>query len=107
MFLVAATWFGFFVNLLILLAGLVLIVAILIQRGRGGGLIGALGGGGGQSAFGSKAGDTFTKVTIVIAAVWISLNMLLAAVQPAPQRNLEMPPPAQAPAPEVPPAPVP
>ena len=49
---------------------LFLIMLILIQRGKGGGLTGALGGPGGQSAFGSKAGDTFTAVTIVVASIW-------------------------------------
>lgn len=49
---------------------LFLILLILIQRGKGGGLSGALGGPGGQSAFGSKAGDTFTLITVVVAAVW-------------------------------------
>ena len=50
-----------------------LILLILIQRGRGGGLAGAFGGMGGQSAFGTKAGDVFTRITIVTAAIWISL----------------------------------
>lgn len=49
---------------------LFLIMLILIQRGKGGGLTGALGGPGGQSAFGSKAGDTFTVITIVVASLW-------------------------------------
>ena len=49
---------------------LFLIMLILIQRGKGGGLTGALGGPGGQSAFGSKAGDTFTAITIVVASLW-------------------------------------
>lgn len=49
---------------------LFLILLILIQRGKGGGLTGALGGPGGQSAFGSKAGDTFTVITIVVASIW-------------------------------------
>ncbi|TWU44859.1 preprotein translocase subunit SecG [Novipirellula aureliae] len=49
---------------------LFLILLVLIQRGKGGGLTGALGGPGGQSAFGSKAGDTFTVITVVVASVW-------------------------------------
>jgi preprotein translocase subunit SecG len=49
---------------------LFLIMLILIQRGKGGGLTGALGGPGGQSAFGSKAGDTFTVITVVVASIW-------------------------------------
>lgn len=51
--------------------GLFLIIVILLQRGRGGGLAGAFGGMGGQSAFGTKAGDVFTKITIVIAIIWV------------------------------------
>lgn len=51
-----------------------LILVVLVQRGRGGGLAGALGGMGGQSAFGTKAGDVFTRVTIVVAAIWFLLG---------------------------------
>jgi preprotein translocase subunit SecG len=58
------------------LLALFLCLLVLVQRGRGGGLAGALGGMGGQSAFGTKAGDLFTRVTIGVAAVWILLCML-------------------------------
>lgn len=44
---------------------------ILLQRGRGGGLTGALGGAGGQSAFGVKAGDIFTRITAIAVLLWI------------------------------------
>ncbi len=54
-----------------------LILVILVQRGRGGGLTGALGGMGGQSAFGTKAGDLFTKITIGVAIVWALSTMLI------------------------------
>ena len=50
-----------------------LMFIILLQRGRGGGLAGAFGGLGGQSAFGTKAGDVFTKITVVIAVFWVLL----------------------------------
>lgn len=58
-----------------------LIIIVLLQRGRGGGLAGALGGAGGQSAFGTKAGDVFTKITIGLVVIWvlvagISIQML-------------------------------
>lgn len=59
---------------------LFLILLVLVQRGKGGGLAGALGGPGGQSAFGSKAGDTFTWITVGVATVWgivCALAMLL------------------------------
>jgi preprotein translocase subunit SecG len=59
--------------ILMLLTAVFLILLILIQRGRGGGLAGAFGGLGGQSAFGTKAGDVFTKITIYVAFFWIVL----------------------------------
>ncbi|WP_231936365.1 preprotein translocase subunit SecG [Bythopirellula polymerisocia] len=60
-------------QILLALVAIFLILLVLVQRGRGGGLAGALGGMGGSSAFGAKAGDIFTRVTIVAAAVWILL----------------------------------
>lgn len=65
-----------FLWLLLVGTSLFMILLILVQRGRGGGLSGALGGAGGQSAFGSKAGDVFTKITVVTAVIWIMLSML-------------------------------
>jgi preprotein translocase subunit SecG len=68
-------WLANILNLLVILTGLFLIGLVLIQRGKGGGLAGAFGGVGGSSPFGSKAGDTFTRVTIYVAAFWILLIM--------------------------------
>ena len=65
---------------MLLFTALFLIVLILIQRGKGGGLAGAFGGMGGQSAFGTKAGDLFTKITIGVAAFWIILCMITVKV---------------------------
>ncbi len=59
--------------ILMFLSALFLILLVLVQRGKGGGLAGAFGGMGGQSAFGTKAGDLFTKVTIGVAFFWIVL----------------------------------
>jgi preprotein translocase subunit SecG len=70
----------FLLGSLLLLTSLFLILLILVQRGRGGGLTGALGGMGGQSAFGTKAGDVFTRVTIIVASVWILLCLLTIGV---------------------------
>ncbi len=64
---------GTFALVLLTITGLVLSFVILLQRGRGGGLAGALGGAGGQSAFGTKAGDVLTRITIGIALVWVLL----------------------------------
>src|SRR6056300_608790 len=70
MILPLASLAGVLLGCLMAFLSLFLIMLILIQRGKGGGLAGALGGPGGQSAFGSKAGDTFTVITIVMAALW-------------------------------------
>jgi preprotein translocase subunit SecG len=69
-------WFSTILNWLVLLVGIMLIFLVLIQRGKGGGLSGAFGGAGGSSAFGSRAGDLFTRVTLVLAAVWVLLIMV-------------------------------
>lgn len=66
-------WLSYLTMILLLVVGLLLIIVVLLQRGRGGGLAGALGGMGGQSAFGTKAGDVFTRITIVIAVIWVVL----------------------------------
>src|SRR5262245_4292322 len=64
---------GYFWLTLLLLVGIFLMLVVLIQRGRGGGLAGAFGGLGGASAFGTKAGDVFTVITIVTAVLWVFL----------------------------------
>ncbi len=63
----------YFFGITIFSTSLFLILLVLVQRGRGGGLVGALGGPGGQSALGTKAGDIFTRITIVVATIWIFL----------------------------------
>ena len=70
------TFVRFALGFMLVLTSLFLILLVLIQRGRGGGLTGALGGAGGQSAFGTKAGDVFTKITVGVAAFWIGLCIL-------------------------------
>jgi preprotein translocase subunit SecG len=78
------SWMPPILAVVLLVVGLFLILLVLIQRGKGGGLAGAFGGAGGSSAFGSRAGDTFTKITIYVAAGWILLIMILIkTTQPA------------------------
>ncbi|HEV3262078.1 MAG TPA: preprotein translocase subunit SecG [Gemmataceae bacterium] len=67
-------------NVVVLLLGIFLILLVLIQRGKGGGLAGAFGGAGGSSPFGSRAGDTFTRITIFVATFWILLTMVQVKV---------------------------
>jgi preprotein translocase subunit SecG len=81
-------WVPPFLNIILFLLGLFLILLVLIQRGKGGGLAGAFGGAGGSSAFGSRAGDAFTRVTIFVAAFWLLLIMIMIkGIQPLPPRD--------------------
>lgn len=52
------------------LLSLFLILIILLQRGKGGGLVGAFGGMGGSSMFGTKTTDVFLRITIWTAVIW-------------------------------------
>lgn len=70
------SWVSHLLNFVIVALGILMILTILIQRGKGGGLIGAFGGAGGSSPFGSKAGDTFTRITITMAGIWVLLIMI-------------------------------
>jgi preprotein translocase subunit SecG len=94
-------WLPPVLNIVLLLIGLFLILLVLIQRGKGGGLAGAFGGAGGSSAFGSRAGDTFTRVTIYVAAIWLLLIIILIkAAQPidplpTPGGEVQPPPPTE------------
>ena len=54
-----------------------MILLILIQKGRGGGLSGAFGGAGGNTAFGSKTGDVLTWVTSGVFAAFLLLAVVL------------------------------
>lgn len=77
MILADIPWYAQMLAVLFVLICLILIIIVLLQKGRGGGLSAAFGGAGGHSAFGSKTGDVFTKITIVIVAVFLILSMVL------------------------------
>ena len=92
-------WVPGILNIVLLLLGLFLILLVLIQRGKGGGLVGALSGVGGSSPFGSRAGDVFTRYTITIATLWLWITLLqVKAIQesarPAPQAAAQASKPA-------------
>jgi len=61
-----------FLITLFIIVCVLLIIVVLLQKGRGGGL-GAVFGGLGSSAFGTRVGDVFTWVTIVLTAMFLLL----------------------------------
>jgi preprotein translocase subunit SecG len=70
-------WYSHLLNLVVVVIGFMLMILIvLIQRGKGGGLAGAFGGAGGSSPFGSRAADQFVKMTLWLAAIWVVIIML-------------------------------
>ncbi len=71
------TFLIYLLTFLLVAVSFFMILLVLIQRGRGGGLAGAFGGMGGQSAFGTRAGDVFTKITIGLAVAWILMSGFL------------------------------
>ena len=69
-------WLSHILNLIVLGLGAMLMLIVLIQRGKGGGLAGAFGGAGGSSPFGSRAADQFVKITLWLAGVWVLVIMI-------------------------------
>lgn len=87
-----------FLGVMLVVVAIFLILLVLVQRGRGGGLAGALGGLGGSSAFGTRAGDQFTWITYGTAIVWILLCIAAARWGATTDSRLDVqgPPPAGA-----------
>ena len=61
-----------FLGTLFIVVCILLILVVLLQKGRGGGL-GAAFGGAGSSAFGTRTGDVLTWVTIVLTGLFLLL----------------------------------
>jgi preprotein translocase subunit SecG len=74
--LFGAVWYSHLINLVVIGLGLFLMLIVLIQRGKGGGLAGAFGGAGGSSPFGSRAADQFVRITLWLAGVWVLVIMI-------------------------------
>jgi preprotein translocase subunit SecG len=66
------------VAVLFLLCSVTLILVVLIQKGRGGGLSGAFGGAMASGILGSKTGDFLTWVTIVLVGIFLTLAVVMA-----------------------------
>jgi preprotein translocase subunit SecG len=76
--LLAVGIFMKFVAALFVLVSLVLILIVLMQKGRGGGLSGAFAGGMASGLLGSKTGDFLTWVTVVLVGIFLLLAVLMA-----------------------------
>jgi preprotein translocase subunit SecG len=68
-----------FLTTLFIMICVLLIIVVLLQKGRGGGL-GAAFSGGGSAAFGTRTGDVFTWVTIVLVGLFLLLSIVLTLV---------------------------
>jgi len=72
---------GFFMNVVavfFIICAVVLILTVLIQKGRGGGLGAAFGGGLASGILGSKTGDFLTWVTIAMVGLFLLLAVVMA-----------------------------
>ncbi len=73
------------IAVLFVLCCVALILIILIQKGRGGGLSGAFGGAMASGILGSKTGDFLTWVTIVLTGIFLSLAVVMAKFYKEPE----------------------
>jgi preprotein translocase subunit SecG len=76
--MLAVSFFMNFVAVVFLICAVVLILIVLIQKGKGGGLGAAFGGGLASGILGSKTGDFLTWVTIAMVGVFLTLAVVMA-----------------------------
>jgi preprotein translocase subunit SecG len=83
-----------------LICAVALILIILIQKGRGGGLSAAFGGGMASGILGSKTGDFLTWVTITLVGVFLMLAVVMAKFYKPAISDFDVGPAQQAPLPQ-------
>ncbi len=81
------TFLFYLTTTLFILVCVFLILLVLIQKGRGGGLSSAFGGSGGNTAFGSKTGDVLTWATSIVFGIFLLLAVALNLI--ADKRNIQ------------------
>jgi preprotein translocase subunit SecG len=77
-----------FLNIVHVFVCLFLILVVLLQQGRGGGMGGAFGGATAQVFGGRGAGNFMTRLTAICAAVFMVTSMALAYIASAGDREL-------------------
>ncbi len=83
------------IAVIFVICSVALVLMVLLQKGRGGGLSGAFGGGIAGGILGSKTGDFLTWVTIVLVAVFLLLAVVLAKYyKPGPSAEFDTGQPA-------------
>ncbi len=100
--ILAAAWYHTILAFLFAVVAILLMVVILLQRGKGVGIAGFLGGSAGATAFGAKTGDVLTWVTIFGTGLLLTFTVVLNFVfveSPVPALPVA---PAGAPAPAAP-----
>jgi preprotein translocase subunit SecG len=86
------------VSVLFILTSIALVIVILIQKGRGGGLGAAISGGAAGGLFGSKTGDFLTWVTIGMTGLFLFLAIIMGLFyKPTVTQIKTTPPPIAAP----------
>jgi preprotein translocase subunit SecG len=81
------------------LVSALLIAVVLLQPGRGGGFISALGGEGSQSLFGVGTATFLTRLTTILGVIFLIITLFLTffVARPAPAIIEETPPTTQEP----------
>lgn len=83
---ILAAWYIYALSTVFILVCIFMMLVILIQKPKGGGLSGAFGGAGGSAsaAFGAKTGDVLTVITVALFVAFLLCAMGLTwAVRPA------------------------
>lgn len=65
---------------LVVMSSILLVGVILLQRTRGGGMGLAFGAGMGEALFGAQAGNILTRITVVLATIFLGCTMLVAVI---------------------------
>lgn len=75
--ILAVEWYHNVLAFIFAVIACLLMLVVLLQRGRGTGLSGAFGGTGGHTAFGAKTGDFLTWITIALAGLFLICSVVL------------------------------